>query len=798
MRCWRCRTSSASWNRSDSSTRIFPLLNFSINDALDFADTLDQALRDAQADPAGTLQVLEGKLKEAFGLPPSSTLLSLTLDESNGSVLNIGMQLDSAFDESVALAIPDIDIPVLGKVDLGGSADLGVNGTLGLNLDLGISLDNPTDVYLYNTTGIFGSLGASASDIDFRAALGGLGLFIKHGDASLSGTIAAGLDLNGDGDVDGGVGTPERVLLSTLLGDLDTYLAVDVDGDLSIDLPVYFPTENHPVSADPAKDSFGLNLTGADWTNLNGSTLTNALTLPDFSGVDLNLGLFDNILLMTDGFDLLLKGLENLLQGDIGGVKIPFIGDALSGGVGFVSDLRTDVVAPFRNLLETTKDFANDFQDPRFNVVSDLLFDLLGPGGADLLRPLDTAFTDPAFDIDPTAPDGVEDYIALDTDGENYIQWNYTLGGMYGVGTEVDFDFNIPGLGLETDGGIGLAFDWKLGLGMGLSRNEGFYIDVSDTNELVVDLQATLPDELIGRLGILQLKAEDSDVTGVDEDGDGPGDTRIGLAFAVDINNSSDSTDDRLGLAEFGRIGFDAGIAAEAVAELALTLGLNGDLFGLPANAAAGIPEIKAGFLFDWGIGSYDIISPEDSTFVDVRSIGDAIGDSLRTVEFTDVSLDVGSFLSDVLGPIVKEVKKITEPVQPLIDVLRTPVPVPVSTRSERCLARSRRTSDRRRSGHTIYSIADIISADEAAFPGPGSLVTRCCSTSATFALFKQQQHGVPVQPDQSDLDTGQSTAARSTGLLAPTVSQSRYSIISTMSSTAPATQRGRRYSSTH
>ena len=64
---------------------------------------------------------------------------------------------------------------------------------------------------------------------------------------------------------------------------------------------------------------------------------------------------------------------------------------------------------------------------------------------------------------------------------------------MYGVGTEVDFDFNIPGSGLETDGGIGLAFDWKLGLGMGLSLDEGFDIDVSDTNELVVDLQATLP-----------------------------------------------------------------------------------------------------------------------------------------------------------------------------------------------------------------------------------------------------------------------------------------------------------------
>ena len=161
-------------------------------------------------------------------------------------------------------------------------------------------------------------------------------------------------------------------------------------------------------------------------------------------------------------------------------------------------------------------------------------------------------------------------------------------------------------------------------------------------------------------------------MTGVDEDGDGPGDTRIGLAFAVDINNSSVSTHYWLGLAEFGRIGFDAGIAAEAVAELALTLGLNGDLSARPPTRRRGtIRKSRPGLRFDWGIGSYDIISPEDSTFVDVRSIGDAIGESSCTPSSSLMSAWTWcSFLSHVLGPIVKEVKKITEPYNVLIQII--------------------------------------------------------------------------------------------------------------------------------
>ena len=44
-------------------------------------------------------------------------------------------------------------------------------------------------------------------------------------------------------------------------------------------------------------------------------------------------------------------------------------------------------------------------------------------------------------------------------------------------------------------------------------------------------------------------------------------------------------------------------------------------------------------------------------------------------LRFADLYLDSGKFIGSFLGPIVRQVKQITEPLQPVIDVLKTPLP---------------------------------------------------------------------------------------------------------------------------
>jgi Ca2+-binding RTX toxin-like protein len=657
-----------------------PLIDMSISDVLKFADRLKTAINEALANPAGSIQALDAKLEQALGVPNAIQLELDTYDMGTPDtaddidLLKVGLNLTTGISKSANLSIPQINIPVLSKVfDLGGAANLSIGGSLALNIAFGVDLANPLDpithavnAYVYGSSGVSGSITASASDLDFRVALGPIGIFIKDGTASILGTLSAGLDLDGNGTPGGG---QKVIKITDLLGSLAGKAAVDIDGSLNINLPAYFPTESIGIGA------FGLNLgPNIDWDSLTPSALANALTLPDFSKIDMSkLNIFDSILLAVDGIDMFLTQLQDVLDGEVFGITIPFIGDKLAAGAGFIQDFRDDFIDPFRQFITETEDFQRNFTNARENIVSQLLFKLLGDPALtgksfslNLLKPLPGTVSDPY----PSTV-GPEDYIKLDTDGSEYVQWNFSIGGTAGAGTQIDLDLGIPGLGFEMEGGIGISFDWDLDLGFGLSRDDGFYLDISDTNELFANVDVTLPSTFTGKLAFLQLRAVDTDVY----EGHS-GMTNVGLAFAVDISNKSNSGDQKLSLAEFGQIDFSAGIAAEAVAELMLYLEVNKSDLGLSDKVAAGIPKLQSEFVLDWGIGTYNSTTPESSTFVPVTGLGNSIKDGLKLVEFQNVSLDVGSFLSDVLGPIVSEVKKITEPIQPFIDFFTAPIPV--------------------------------------------------------------------------------------------------------------------------
>ena len=100
--------------------------------------------------------------------------------------------------------------------------------------------------------------------------------------------------------------------------------------------------------------------------------------------------------------------------------------------------------------------------DPDENPIQDLLFQLLGPSGLDLLIQAD-ASGDAARDsitklfIDGTLAD-IETYSNLDTAtsiDEAEIWWKFKIGqNLLDTGADIGFDIGVPGLGLETEGEI--------------------------------------------------------------------------------------------------------------------------------------------------------------------------------------------------------------------------------------------------------------------------------------------------------------------------------------------------------
>ncbi|PLX94607.1 MAG: hypothetical protein C0619_02600, partial [Desulfuromonas sp.] len=671
-----------------------PLINKSVNDFLGMADELATALTEIENDAAATIQTLEDKIENAFGLPadgsgPYGINLNLI-----GDMLKFELDLGVSFNESIGVEIPEflnlagLGIPGLeGSVGLSGSADLNASGSLVADFDFGIDLSalptDPTaiDIQIYDTTGIAANLSVSGQNLSFSAGLGPLGLTIQNHDdylsqLAISGGFSAGLKSTqsiGDISFDG--------------NDFDTSITGTIDGTL----PTYFPTDSKYIGNITVDGDL------EDIPDIQFITDTSTATLADHIVIDAGevidkiknfdfanqFNLFDNILLAVDGIDMFFEGVQYVLDTDVfSNLNVPIVGDAFSYGVDFIEDVRKDFIEPLRALIEAVEDAADDFADADKNLISKFLNDTLGS----LIQATEYDSTDaPAVDeFQGYYGNDADKKIALTTNlddylnggstelKDTYIQWNLAIGDTYTFGTDFGFDVGLPGLGLEADGDVSIDIGWDLDFGFGISFQDGFYIDISDGNELTAYIDIDLGDStLAGTLGFLELSATVDPVTD------------LGLAFAIDIQEEGASGDDakKLQFTELGQIDFSTGIAAAADIDLDLALEFSTDIVG---SNASGFPKLGADFILDWGIGTYVSDNPstplvnetETSTFVPLSGIGSAMADGLEVVEFRDITLDLGSFVSDVLGPIVGSVQDYTEPIQPLIDFITTPFPV--------------------------------------------------------------------------------------------------------------------------
>ncbi len=220
----------------------------------------------------------------------------------------------------------------------------------------------------------------TGEDIEFQAALGPLGIFIRDSEAQGGSfaNLAANLNL---GLLDG-IFTNNRVLLSDI--DFGSAFDANLTGTLAANLPVFFPTES--ISKGPIQLGAALAF-GTGGIELNGTLAGGEyIIIPDdLFGIDLSqFSLLDNILLAIDGVDAFLAGLQDLLDGEIFGVSLPLVGDQLSSAAQFIEDFRKDFIDPLR-------DEVGNLTDPDQNFISAKFFELLGPGGLNILKDSDEA-----------------------------------------------------------------------------------------------------------------------------------------------------------------------------------------------------------------------------------------------------------------------------------------------------------------------------------------------------------------------------------------------------------------------
>jgi autotransporter-associated beta strand protein len=555
-------------------------------------------------------------------------------------------------EHTVSAQLPvDLDLESLGAEDVGRLVDFRAAAALSaqaggiFHLHAGVDLTDPEDPrpLLYDTSGLAFTLRAAATGIEFSTALGPLGVWIHQGSAVI--------------DLDGNPATTEPAVLALDVIDNDSdgkiyFKDLDLDkallslvGQVHVVLPVSTPTESNYLG--------DIELRVRDLADPLDKTKT-TLTAPDFKSTFGTFDLMNNLGVVVDGLDDLLEGVQRTLQSNVFSHRWPMIGNKLGQAAGFIEDLQTGMVANIRNRFMEARSRTS-------LVIQNALFDALGPDGLDILQDRDAngvTRDDITVSVRDTDGDGQSD----DQVDVNLVLWKEaTL-----VDAPIDFDIGLPALGLEVDGNVQLVLGFQWQLAFGVSRTHGVYFDTSPEKELVLYVAARTPDmHAEGSLLFFQLDVLDEDTdanpsnVGVDVDHDGVLPSTLALLVSVDLLDPF--SDGKLTFGDLSKLDLldpddlsrliDVTVEGNADVNLNVVLSYEGD---------ARFPSLAADFALDWGF------SPTDP---------DLYG-SVPTIAFNNVRLNVGEFVSDFAMPILKKVRKFTEPVQPIVDFLTEPIPL--------------------------------------------------------------------------------------------------------------------------
>lgn len=316
--------------------------------------------------------------------------------------------------------------------------------------------------------------------------------------------------------------------------------------------------------------------------------------------------------------------------------KVPIINKALSD----IPEIRSilDKTAPVRVKLKSTLEGIGSTSDAA--AVRTAVWAALGTGGLNVIG-------------NTNGVDGINDQDVIVTfAGENNVDVKFWLTKSFIVSS--DFGIGLPGIPLQTDTATGGAvqmigtFDYK-NLDFGF-KDGAFYFNTDAVDEVQISLGASLKNKTVlgGRIGFLEMTAQDGAQDATDPTKtDTTHHTFLGANVTADVTGSAGSL--TVSTPKFSG-------SADVYLKLAAT-------FGGIAKTSIKFPSIYSDFEMHWGFS-------DALTNTSLGSFGD-----MPTIAFKNVNMGLGTFVSDILSPIVKDIQKVTKPIQPVIDVLNTPIP---------------------------------------------------------------------------------------------------------------------------
>jgi len=604
-----------------------PLIDAPFTSVLDFpaAFAADVASIAGATPPPKTVQELEGKLEKALGYLADTPDVKVVLDTTGGATA-IRIELERVKSALVSRAL-NLDLATLTASAPQAIKDrlAGLNHLVGNGVNGSVSVSAGSDLTLHLGVNVPAAGPAAGFIYDTTA----LALQLSIQGSGLNFTVplgplvvfvnggSAALDSNGAAPG----GTPAQLSVAInddptdhryLLSELTTALA---STSLTGAMGVSLPLF-YPTAGTPLGGAPApanvLSITIGQLSNPAGTT---TVSTPDIAAIVGTVNVDQTLDAVVQGIDRFLSDLQKSLDAAFG-TSLPLVGKKLSDAAQFVADMRTAILNKLNALASKTD-----------TAVRQALFDALGPTGLKLVDNLSDI-------VVASSPEQVTFEIQLHQ-------------ALVNKSVNIDFDLGLPALKLtvKPPSKVTVKIGWDYDLRFGVSRAEGFFVDTTPVNELHVGLDLSIPGfDAVGQLAFLVLTAKD----------DVANPSHITGGFTIDVKDPVGGTghltlDDLLSGGANPANMLDAGLNATANVDLDLTAG-----FGVPV-----LPSLRAEFVLNW------VFDPSLSG-----------GSGIPQIAFKNVGLNLGDFFDSFLGPIVKTLHDVFDPVAPIIDFLTDPIPV--------------------------------------------------------------------------------------------------------------------------
>ena len=561
----------------------------------------------------------------------------------------------------------DITELITSFVDVEGSLQLlfSVSGSfrlrLGLTVPTSLGSGQRPRLLVHPSTALRIELLASVRDINMVGSLGPISVEVNGGELTLGApgltpgmepdpaALVLGLSGSGFNPVDltapNGFNTLAQRLSFTVDASVLLYLPIaaplfDITGQLYMSIPsLRALLDNQPNAVQLDNQLSGGSLDTLTRLKNILAGFTNPLT-----------ALLQDPRQLLTALDQILGAIEKMMSkssGALGKVKLPLVGkrlmQAFKSGANFIQAFRQNVIARLQAALKRSNNLAG--------IICDQLNDLFSGLGllrqACVVRRLDENGNElPAGGTD------LEAFANLDA-----VEWRMTIGSNFTLlDINSDLDLGLDGFPLTFTllTQLKLLIGWSISLNIGWSAKDGFFIGTNGPNtpQMSVHAQLLVPTfDAVGTIFFLAAQIERL-----------PGFSAIPLveaAVSLYLRPSPANVPKRrLTMADFKTKGLSAlelVVEASVQADLGLTLGIASG-----GDVSAGWPSLYGEFHAAWGLRA---------------STATGFTSDTPSIYFSQFSLDVGTTLKQVLGPIMEKLADVTDPVRTILEPLMEPIP---------------------------------------------------------------------------------------------------------------------------